>query len=93
MNRQLVIKIVWSRFFSWFKFACVLFYREILKRNLLHTVKIVNIVHDEILVEAPEEIIEDIAILLKDCMEKAADPFCKIISLKAIPEIGDYWIH
>lgn len=64
------------------KFACVLFYREILKRNLLHTVKMVNIVHDEILVEAPEEIIEDIAILLKDCMEKAAEPFVRLFLWK-----------
>lgn len=75
------------------KLACVLFYREILKKNLLHIVKIVNVIHDEILVEAPNDIVEGIALLLKECMETAGKPFCKVVELKAVPEIGNYWIH
>lgn len=70
-----------------------MYYRTILSRNLLHIIKIVNIVHDEILVECPEKMVESEAIILKNCMEVAGKPFCKTVELKAVPEIGDYWIH
>ena len=75
------------------KYACILLFKEILNRNWLNIVKIVNLVHDEICVEAPEEIIEEVSKVLIDCMEKAGEPFCKILPLKASVEIGDYWIH
>lgn len=75
------------------KVAGLLFYLELVKRNLLFTVKICNFVHDEIVVECPINLKEEIANLLKTSMEKAGDYYCKIIPLKATPKITPYWKH
>ena len=53
----------------------------------------VNMVHDEWCIEAPEEIASEISDLLVKCMKAAGDQFCKIVKLGAVAEIGDYWIH
>ena len=53
----------------------------------------VNMVHDEWCVEAPEEIASEISDLLVKCMKSAGDQFCKTVKLGAVAEIGDYWIH
>ncbi len=75
------------------KLAGILFFNEIISRGWFNVVKIVNMVHDEYNVEAPEEIASKVAQLLKDCMVKAGSYFCKIIPLDAEIEIGDCWIH
>lgn len=75
------------------KYAGVLFFSRILKNNWFGIVKIVNFVHDEILVECPKELSEEVKDLLLDCMEQAGKPFCPIIPLKAEAKIGDCWIH
>lgn len=75
------------------KLACIIFYNTIIKKGWLFKVKIINIVHDEILIEAPEEIIEEATNLLVRSMEKAGDTFCQIIPLTAEPAVSDYWIH
>lgn len=75
------------------KYAGVLFFREILKRNWLHIVKIVNVIHDEYLIECPKEINEEVKQVLIDSMEQAGKPFCPIVPLKADAMEGSYWIH
>jgi DNA polymerase I-like protein with 3'-5' exonuclease and polymerase domains len=75
------------------KYAGILFFKEILKNNWLHTVKIINFVHDEILVEAPSELAEEVKNLLLQSMENAGKPFCTQVSLKAEAKIGNSWIH
>ena len=75
------------------KLACIYFYRQILKNNWWQIVKIVNIVHDEIIIEAPEELIQQAEELLLRCMELAGDQFCDVLPLTAEPATGDYWIH
>lgn len=75
------------------KYACILFFKWILKEELLHTVKIVNLIHDEIVIEAPEELMPKAVEALKDCMAKAGEPFCPIIPLSATADIGKHWIH
>jgi len=75
------------------KYAAYLFYKYILQNNLLFKVKIINMVHDEILVESPESISKNIAKELSSCMEKSGELFCKTIKLKAKPEIETYWKH
>ena len=75
------------------KLACILFYNELVKRNLLFKVLLINVVHDEILIESPEEMAEEMKDLLVTCMEKAGDVFCKIIKITADASLGDYWIH
>ncbi len=75
------------------KYAGILFMREILKRDWFMKVKIVNFVHDEILVEAPKDIAEEVKDILVNCMEEAGKPFCKILPLRAEALIGDHWVH
>jgi len=75
------------------KYACIIFFREILKRNWLHTVKIVNLVHDEILVECPSDIVEEVRKVLIFSMEEAGKPFCTTVPLRADAIYGDHWVH
>lgn len=75
------------------KLAGILFFNEILKRGWFNKVKIVNMIHDEYNVEAPEEIAEEVAQCIKKCMVEAGSVFCKIVPLDADIEIGDYWVH
>jgi DNA polymerase I-like protein with 3'-5' exonuclease and polymerase domains len=75
------------------KLAGVYFYQYLLKNNLLFSVKISNIVHDEYVTESPVEIAEETAKQLKYSMESAGDVFCKIIKLKAEPVITKEWQH
>ena len=67
--------------------------RQILDKEWWLKVKIVNLVHDEILVECPKEIAEEVKDILLDCMSKAGVPFCKTLPLGADALIGDHWVH
>ena len=75
------------------KYAGILFFKEILKRNWWKTVKIVNLIHDEILVECPESLQTIVKNVLLECMEQAGKPFCPIVPLYADAAIGNYWVH
>ena len=74
------------------KLSCVYFWEDyLLPNNLLFTVKIINTVHDENLVECPESISEEAANALEAAMVKAGNIFCKRVPLKADPSISKYW--
>lgn len=74
------------------KLACVYFWSKYLvPNNLLFKVLIVNIIHDEILVETPEEIAQQTAAQLEKAMVDAGAKFCKRVKLKADPCIAPYW--
>jgi len=60
---------------------------------LVFKVKLPNVVHDEWLVECPEEMAQDMADVLQDCMERAGEVFCKTVKLKAEPMITKTWKH
>jgi len=75
------------------KYATILFFKEILRRNWWLKVKIVNIIHDELLVECPKEMAEEVLPVLVYCMEEAGKPFCRTLPLKADAVTGDYWVH
>ena len=75
------------------KYAAIMFFDEILKRGWFDTVKICNIVHDEIVVECPIDMGKEIGERLQYHMEQAGKPFCKVIPLKAEPCISDFWSH
>lgn len=47
----------------------------------------------ELLVEAPKEITKQEASILSECMEYAASIFCKKVTIKAVPEIAEEWVH
>jgi DNA polymerase I len=74
------------------KLACVYFWTKYLvPNNLLFKVLIVNIIHDEILIETPEEIAQQAAAQLEKSMVDAGAKFCKRVPLKADPCIAPYW--
>jgi DNA polymerase-1 len=75
------------------KLAGVYFFRYLLENNLVFKVKLPNVVHDEWIVEAPEDMAESISKILQECMEKAGDVFCKTIKLKADPCVTLNWKH
>jgi len=75
------------------KYACILFFKEILKHNWWLIVKMVNVIHDEILIECPIYMEDEVKKILIDCMEQAGKPFCTIVSLKATANSGNHWVH
>lgn len=75
------------------KYAAYLFFKWVQENNLLYTVKFINIVHDEILIECPDDIVQKCSDKLKECMEIAGSYFCKRVPLNADPQIADRWVH
>ena len=75
------------------KLAGIYAFRELKKRGLLFKVLMPNVVHDELHLECDKSIANEMAELLKNCMEKAGDRFCKTIKLKAEPCITKVWAH
>lgn len=75
------------------KLAGVYFFRYLRENDLIFKVKLPNVVHDEWLVECPEELGKTIAPVLQECMEKAGTVFCTVVKLKAEPVITNQWEH
>lgn len=75
------------------KYACILFFKEILSRGWFNIVKIVNLIHDEIVIEYPKSFGDTPKDILLECMRNAGKPFCTIIPLNATADTGDHWIH
>ena len=75
------------------KIAAIRYFNHLVNDGLIFKVLIPNDVHDELLIEPPVEIAEQEGKKLSECMEYAANIFCKKVSIKAEPEIGDHWIH
>lgn len=73
------------------KLSAIYFYSYIQKNKLHGKVRIVNIVHDELLVECPIKISEQIAKVLQGCMERAGNECLKRLKIKAEPEILTRW--
>jgi len=75
------------------KIACIYLYDWLIENKYQNIVKIVNIIHDEILTECPKELSKIVAEKMKEFMERAGDIYCKLVPLKAVPEISTYWNH
>lgn len=73
------------------KLAMVFAREEIKKQGLRDVMKLVNMVHDELIAEVKDEFVEQGARLLEDCMVRAANVFVKSIQIKARPSITQYW--
>jgi DNA polymerase I len=52
---------------------------------------LVNVVHDEIVLEVPEEMAEYTAQVVKEEMEKAGEQFIKVVKCPVKPVIADCW--
>lgn len=63
----------------------------ILDNDLFGVVKICSFIHDELVVECPEDMVDTIGTLVKESMENAANVFCKSMTIAANPVITKYW--
>lgn len=75
------------------KFAMIKFFNWIVSNNLFNKVLICDLVHDEAVVEFPEEMKDIVPDKLKGCMEYSSSIFCDKLPIPAVPEVGTYWIH
>ena len=75
------------------KVAMINFFRWIVKNNLFGEVRIVDAVHDEIVITFPEDKKDIVPNQLKAIMEKAGNHFCKKVDIVAEPETATYWVH
>ena len=73
------------------KTSGILFFEWIRENNLFNTVKVVNQVHDENVVECPEYMAEEVKNALTDCMLKAGQIYCNRVPLKVAPKITKVW--
>jgi len=76
-----------------FKLAGVYFFKWIVDNNLFNIVLLCIGAHDEFCIEAPKDIAENVAKVLKECMEKSGAIFCTRAKLTADAEISDHWVH
>ena len=76
-----------------FKLATIKLFNWIVKNNYQNIVKICVIVHDEIDLECPEEIADEVKEILKKCMIEGGKPFCPNVYLGADVEVSDHWVH
>ncbi len=75
------------------KLATCYLFEWILSNKKFNEIKIVNCVHDEILVECPHELDDEVARKLEECMVKAGSIFFTRVPLEAKAQIGDSWLH
>lgn len=73
------------------KLAGCMMFKYLRENKLLFKVFMPNIVHDELHLECPESISENMSIVLKKCMEDAGSVFCKTIPIVAEVDIDDWW--
>lgn len=76
-----------------FKVACMYIWKYLLEHNLVFTVKLVIACHDEVDVECPKEMQEEIKNLILTSMLKAGSMFCKHLKMPADAVVSDHWIH
>lgn len=75
------------------KLSAILVHNYIRDNDLWDEIKIIMLVHDEIILEVTTEYKEIAAKLLEDSMIKAGKVFCPAIPMKVDVEISDVWTH
>lgn len=68
-------------------------YEWITEKGFWGTVKICNVVHDEIVVECPEHMSEEVSQALLSIMKESANKFCSTVPVNVGYEIGNKWTH
>lgn len=74
------------------KIAGMAFFKWIRQKGWIGIVKICNMIHDEWVPEAPDEIIKEVADKLDSCMREAGSLFCKRVPIKIDVQISKFWI-
>ena len=76
-----------------FKTASIFLWEYLVEHDLLFKVKLCIPAHDEWNIEVPEDIVDEMTEVLKDCMSKAGGFFCRKLKLPAEGEPNDFWVH
>lgn len=76
-----------------FKLASIKFFNWVVSNNYQNIVKMCVPVHDEFLLECPEELSELVLETITKCMVEGAKPFCPNVYLGADGGIYDHWVH
>lgn len=77
-----MMKYAGAKMFSW-----------ILKTENFNIVKMVNVIHDEYVLECPQPLAEEVADMVKKAMEDSSKLFCPIYHVRAEPVISERWTH
>lgn len=75
------------------KLSMTLFFRWLCNEGYFGKVLLCNLVHDEAVIEYPEDLKDIVVPKLKYYMEKGASVLCKKLPIPAVPETGLWWIH
>lgn len=75
------------------KLSMTLFFRWLCNEGYFGKVLLCNLVHDEAVIEYPEDLKDIVVPKLKHYMEKGASVLCKKLPIPAVPETGLWWIH
>lgn len=75
------------------KMAGIYFREHQILNNLQDKVWLTNLIHDEALGEAKQEFAEEGRAILQDCMERGAQYFCKLVTMKAECVTNSFWYH
>jgi len=73
------------------KLAIALYFEWIVETDMLNEIKICNSVHDEIVVEAPDDLAELARVELERCMLEGGDHYLETLKIKADAHIGESW--
>lgn len=73
------------------KTAILLYFEWILEKGYVNKVKICNAVHDEMVIECPEELAEESKLALEKAMLDGGHKYLKKLNIKADAEIGQSW--
>jgi DNA polymerase I len=73
------------------KYATLLIFNWILSKGYINVVKIVNVIHDECVVECPENIKNEVCKAVENCMIEAGNHYLKDLTIKADANIGKSW--
>ena len=98
-ERQSINYPIQSRGSAIFKIAAVNLFKWVVDNGLFGIVKFCIPAHDEFNIEAPEDIAEEVASKLHECMVNAGKFICRIVPLEAeVSRLKDgtlptYWIH
>ena len=75
------------------KLSMTLFFKWLCNEGYFNKVLLCNLIHDEAVIEYPEELKDIVVPKLQEYMEKGASVLCKKLPIPAVPETGDHWIH
>lgn len=75
------------------KLSMTLFFKWLCNEGYFNKVLLCNLIHDEAVIEFPEELKDIVVPKLKEYMEKGASVLCKKLPIPCVPETGDHWIH